>query len=107
MIAGRRARKRPLIRAAAMKAVIVRNLSVIDSAALRHLDPRRARQEGLTTILDKSSLEQAYTRSLSTSGDSSLQLDSVKYLHQLYALHAAGVLTDDEFSAARGRLFDS
>jgi hypothetical protein len=38
---------------------------------------------------------------------SSSQPELTTYLRQLSTLHAAGILTDDEFSAARGRLLGS
>jgi hypothetical protein len=92
MIAGRRARKRSLIRSSAMTAAMVRTLSSLDGVA--------AYQTGAAS-------EFGHTTPTSSYSMSRRQPELTMYLRQLSALHAAGVLTDEEFSAASGRLFGS
>lgn len=107
MIAGRRARRKPLIRAAAMKAVVARNLSILDGTIRRKQDQRRDRQEGLTSYSKEISAEQTQATSVSNFTRASSQPEAMGYLRQLAALHAAGVLTDEEYFSARDRLFGS
>jgi hypothetical protein len=91
MIAGRRARKRPLIRNASVNAVITKNLSASKEAVRPNRDQRGIHQDGA------SAFPAQYFDSIQLS-------ESLRYLQQLSALRAAGVLTADEFVAARGRL---
>ena len=106
MITGRRARRRPLIRSGAMAAVIVRSLSTMDSAVKHNHEQENAAQNGESTYPRGSASGQGYTMPLSESA-APAQPEITKYLRQLSALHAAGVLTDAEFSLAKGRLFGS
>jgi hypothetical protein len=92
MIAGRRDRRRSLIRSNAVTSVMARSLSSRNGAA--------AFQRGSVSEFGYSVPVPSYTRSSS-------QPELTTYLRQLSTLHAAGILTDDEFSAARERLFGS
>jgi hypothetical protein len=92
MIAGRRARKRSLIRSIALTEVRARTLSSTD---------------GVAVFQAGSPSELGHTTPLSANGFPAPQQELTMYLRQLSTLHAAGVLNDEEFSAARGRLFGS
>jgi|WetSurMetagenome_2_1015567.scaffolds.fasta_scaffold672486_1 hypothetical protein len=92
MIAGRRDRKRSLIRSSAMTAAMARSLSTIDGVA--------AYQSGAAYNI-------SYARSTSPATITSSQPELTSYLRQLSTLHAAGILNDEEFSAARERLLGS
>ena len=92
MIAGRRARKRSLIRSSAMTAAMVRTLSSLDGVA--------AYQSGVPSELGHANPTSSFSMS-------ARQPELTMYLRQLFTLHAAGVLTDEEFSAASWRLFGS
>jgi hypothetical protein len=92
MIAGRRARKRSLIRSSAMTAAMVRTLSSLDGVA--------AYQSGAPSELGHANPNSSFSMS-------ARQPELTMYLRQLFTLHAAGVLTDEEFSAASWRLFGS
>jgi hypothetical protein len=85
MIAGRRARKRSLIRSKAMTAAMAGTLSSMD---------------GVATFPMGSSYDLNHSVPAP-------QPELRMYLRQLSTLHAAGILTDEEFSAARTRLFGS
>jgi hypothetical protein len=92
MIAGRRARKRSLIRSGAMTAAITRTLSSMDGVS--------AFQRGPSSEPGRISTLPSYTHATS-------QSEMVMYLRQLATLHGAGILTDEEFSAAQARLMGS
>ncbi len=92
MIAGRRDRRRSLIRSNAMTSVMTRSLSS---------------RNGVTAFQRGSASEFGYHASVPSHTMSSSQPELTTYLRQLSTLHAAGILTDDEFSAARGRLLGS
>jgi hypothetical protein len=92
MIAGRRDRKRSLIRSNATTAVRVRSVSSMDGVP--------AFEKGLSPEFGLSIPVSPFTRSAS-------HPELMMYLRQLCALHAAGILTEEEFSAARGRLMGS
>ena len=92
MIAGRRERKRPLIRSSAMTAAVAKSLSPRDGAA--------AFQRGSSTGFGRIASGSPYAMSES-------QADMATYMRQLSILHAAGILSDEEYSAARGRLIGS
>ncbi len=108
MIAGRRARRRTLIRPDAMTSVLARTLSAVDSVVRRAPDPKNSRQSGQVTFSNGISTENTYSTPVpSNDPASSSQYEMIRYLRQLSALHDAGVLNDNEFAAARGRLFGS
>jgi len=92
MIAGRRQRKRPLIRSDARVSAVTRGLS--------QKDDMPAYQSGSYAEFGLVSSVFPYTQS-------AIQPELTVYLRQLSGLHAAGILTDDEFLAARGRLIGS
>jgi hypothetical protein len=92
MIARRRDRRRSLIRSNAVTSVMTRSLSSKNGVA--------AFQRGSASEFGYNAPGPSYTRSSS-------QPELTAYLRQLSTLHAAGILTDDEFSAARGRLLRS
>ena len=84
MIAGRRARTRPLIRAA-RSVVIASSLFAAEGMSGRSPGNKTARQDGAAVFPS----------------------ESMKYLQQLSTLQAAGLLTDEEVSAAKRRLLGS
>jgi hypothetical protein len=92
MIAGRRHRRRSLIRSNAMTSAMVRSLST---------------KNGVAAFQNGSASEIGYAALLSPSTLSAPRLEMTTYLRQLSTLHAAGILSDDEFHAARGRLLGS
>ena len=92
MIAGRRDRRRSLIRSNAVTSVRTRSLSS---------------KNGVAAFPWGSASEFGHTASVPSYTRSSPQPELTTYLRQLSMLHAAGILTDDEFSAARGRLLGS
>ena len=92
MIAGRRDRRRSLIRSKAVTGVMARSLSS---------------KNGVAAFQRGSGSEFGYTAPVHSYTVSSSQPELTTYLRQLSSLHAAGILTDDEFSAARGRLLGS
>ena len=92
MIAGRRDRRRCLIRSNAVTSVMARSLSAKNGVA--------AFQRGSASAF-------GYTAPTPSYNMPSSQPELTMYLRQLSTLHAAGILTDDEFSAARGRLLGS
>ncbi len=92
MIAGRRDRRRSLIRSNAMTAAMARNLSS---------------RNGVAAFQRGSSSEFGYAASMSPNSISASQPELTTYLRQLSTLHSAGILTDEEFSAASGRLLGS
>jgi len=92
MIAGRRDRRRSLIRSNAVKSVITGSPSF---------------KNGVAAFRKGSSSEFGYASHVAPYGMSVSQPELTMYLRQLSTLHAAGILTDDEFSAARGRLLGS
>ncbi len=92
MIAGRRDRRRSLIRSKAMAAVMARSLSPKDGVAAYQMGP---------------SSEFGNAIPASPFAMSGSQPDLKMYLRQLSTLHAAGILTDEEFQAASGRLLGS
>lgn len=91
MITGRRARKRSLIRSGATPAVMIKSLSTMDGPP----------------NFQAGSANSGRTTPLSTFAMPTPQQEVTAYLRQLSILHSAGILTDDEFSAARGRLLGS
>ena len=90
MIAKRRARKRSLIRSNIMNAALTKTLSSMEDASTIQTGSFASHVTPLSS----------YSRPV-------LQSNLTNYLHQLSTLHAAGILTDEEFSAARTRLFGS
>jgi hypothetical protein len=92
MIAGRRDRRRSLIRSNAVTSARARSLSSKNGVA--------AFQRGSATEFGYNAPVPGYTMSSS-------QPELTTYLRQLSTLHSAGILTDDEFSAARQRLLGS
>jgi hypothetical protein len=92
MIAGRRDRRRSLIRSNAVTSIIARSLSS---------------KNGVAAFQRGSASEFGYNAPVTSYNMSSSQPELTMYLRQLATLHAAGILTDDEFSAARGRLMGS
>ena len=107
MIIGRRVRRRTLIRPATVTAVLARTLSAVDGVVRRTPDSKNSRQNKPVTFSNGTSTEQAYPAPLSSYDPSTSQHDMMRFLRQLSALHDAGILTDDEFAAARGRLYGS
>lgn len=108
MIAGRRVRKRTLIRSDAMSSVLARTLSAVDGVVRRSPDQKKnPRQTGPVSFSNSSPDAKIYPEPLSQYDPSSSQQEIMKYLRQLSVLHDASVLTDDEFSAAMCRLFGS
>ena len=89
MIAKRRARKRSLIRSHVMNTAMPKTLSSMG---------------GVMAIGSK---DLGYAKPFQSHSRPVLQTDITAYLRQLSILHAAGILTDEEFSAARERLFGS
>lgn len=102
MMAGRRDRRRPLIRSGAMAAVIIRN-----GGTKRSQDLNSEWQNDQAALSKATVTGPSYTMLPSQNAASSSQPELGRYLRQLSALHAAGVLTDKEFSAAKARLFGS
>ena len=100
MMTGRRARRRPLIRSEAME----KTLPAMDSMTGRSQDQG---DNGLAAVLKAYPSEEGYLTPLSLHAASLPQPGLTRYLQQLSALHAVGVLTDNEFSAAKRRLFGS
>lgn len=97
MIAGRRARKQTLIRVPAKTSIIVRNLSGVGDLVRRRRNPK-----------SQTDPSQQVEDTKSAPWDISLPFsDSMMYLQQLSTLHEAGVLTDEEYLMARGRLLGS
>ncbi len=92
MIAGRRDRKRPLIRSKAVAAVTYKNLSPMG---------------GVTALQKETSPGPIQDKAVSSFAMSATPPEITTYLRQLSSLHAGGILTDDEFSAASGRLLGS
>lgn len=107
MIAGRRARKRSLIRLNAGSACNSQNRSTFDGTTPLGQKQGSVRSEIPKLVLKSSPAETAYTTPLSPYAASASQPELSRYLRQLTALHAAGILTDDEFLAAKARLFGS
>jgi len=64
-------------------------------------------KNGVVAFQRGSASEFGYNAPVPSYTRSSLQPELTTYLRQLSTLHAAGILTDDEFSAARGRLLGS
>ena len=92
MIAGRRDRSRSLIRSKAMAAAMARKLSPRDGVA--------AFQRGDPSEFGKVTPPSPFAMPVT-------QRELTTYLRQLSTLHAAGILTDEEFHAASGRLIGS
>ncbi len=92
MIAGRRDRRRSLISSNAVTSVLAMSLSS---------------RNGVTAFQRGSASGFGYHAPVPSSTMSSSQPEMTTYLRQLSTLHAAGILTDEEFSAARGRLLGS
>jgi hypothetical protein len=92
MIAGRRDRRRSLIRSNAVPSAMTRSLFSKNGV--------KAFQRGSASEFGYSGPVPFYTMPSS-------QPELTTYLRQLSTLHAAGILTDDEFSAAKGRLLGS
>ena len=92
MIAARRERRRPLIRSNARAAAITRGLS---------------QKDGMPAFQNGSYAEFGHVPSVFPYTQAAIQPELIAYLRQLSGLHAAGILTDDEFFAARGRLIGS
>ncbi|HJS17982.1 MAG TPA: hypothetical protein VJ785_04495 [Anaerolineales bacterium] len=100
-------RKRPLIRTVSLKAVITKNLSVDQDVVKQRQDQWDVRHNG-ASALPKGYISDSSRNSLPTQYAKSIPLsESLKYLQQLAALQAAGILTAEEASAARGRLLGS
>jgi len=89
MIEKRRARKRSLIRSSALNPARAEFLSSMDGVADSQMGPSTMDH---TTPLSPYAIPQS---------------DSKMFLRQLSSLHAAGILTDEEFSAASMRLIGS
>lgn len=64
-------------------------------------------KNGVAALQRGSASEFGYNAPVPSYTMSSSQPELTLYLRQLSTLHAAGILTDDEFAAARGRLFGS
>ncbi len=92
MIAGRRDRKRPLIRSNAMAGVMAKKLSPMGD---------------VKALQKERSLGSIQNRPVSSFAMSATPPEITTYLRQLSSLHAGGILTDDEFAAASGRLLGS
>jgi hypothetical protein len=83
-------------------AAIARN-----GGAKRGQDPRNERQNGQAAVLKTTAIERGFTTPFTQYPVSAPQPELSQYLRQLSILHAAGILTDEEFSAAKGRLVGS
>ena len=92
MVAGRRDRRRSLIRSKVTIAAITRKLS-----------PR----DGVAAFQKETSSEFGLTPPAFPDTKSASDLELTTYLRQLSRLHVAGILSDEEFSAATGRLLGS
>jgi hypothetical protein len=92
MIAGRRDRKRSLIRSKAIPTVLAGSNSSMD---------------GLPAFQEGSSAEFGHTTPVSPYTRPASHPELMMFLRQLSTLHAVGILTNEEFSAARGRLMGS
>lgn len=92
MIAGRRDRRRSLIRSKVMAAAMTRSLSPKDGVA--------AFQRGDTSEFGSATPVSPFAMPVA-------QPELTTYLRQLSTLHAVGVLTDEEFDAASSRLLGS
>jgi hypothetical protein len=64
-------------------------------------------KNGVAALQSGFSSKFGYAIPVSPSASSASQPEMTMYLRQLSTLHAAGILTDEEFSAARGRLMGS
>ncbi len=91
MIAGRRDRRRSLIRSKVMAAALARSLSPKDGVA----------------AIQRGSSDFGNATPASPLAVPGFQPELTVYLRQLSALHEAGILNDDEFHAASGRLLGS
>lgn len=92
MIAGRRDRRRSLIRSRVKAAAMVRSLSTKDGVA--------AFQGGDSSEFGNATPPSPFAMPVA-------QPELTTYLRQLSTLHAVGILTDEEFHAASGRLLGS
>jgi hypothetical protein len=92
MIAGRRDRKRSLIRSRVMASAMAKNLSLKDGVS--------ANKRGSSSDFGNAASASPFSMSAS-------QPELTMYLRQLSTLHAVGILTDEEYLAVRGRLLGS
>lgn len=101
MLAGRRARKRPLIYSQAVTTVTAWGAGSIPG------QEARLTWQDTQVVMWKASVSRPGPVQRPEQTASTSQLELSRYLRQLQGLHAAGILSDDEFSAAKGRLFGS
>lgn len=106
----RRARGRPLVRAAATTAVVAGTAAAVGGAVRHHQDQKYAQQDAAAYQ------QQGYYPEQYPSPEPGAYAEPEQYappspgselmaqLQQLAALHASGVLTDEEFSAAKQKL---
>ncbi len=92
MIAGRRDRRRSLICSTAMASTMAKSMSSTN---------------GVAAYARGSSSEFGYATTASPYPMSASKPEMTTYLRQLSTLYAAGILTNEEFRAARGRLLGS
>jgi hypothetical protein len=92
MIAKRRARKQPLIRSNSLATILTRAQSSTD---------------GVSEVQSGAFSDLGHTTPLSKNAIPAPQYELTMYLRQLTTLHVAGILTDEEFSAASCRLLGS
>jgi hypothetical protein len=102
MMAGRRDRRRPLIRSKALPAITARN-----GNNKQNPESNNGMQNDRAEVKNSSTSDTVYTKPLSPYTASTAHLELSRYLRQLSALHDVGVLNDDEFLAARRRLSGS
>ena len=113
MRAGRRMGRRPLVRAAATTAVVAGTAAAVGGAVHHHQDQKYA-QQGMGSAPPQDyypeQTEPQYApqeyESLPPAAPSAGS-ELMAQLQQLSSLHAAGVLTDDEFAAAKQKLLSS
>ncbi len=103
MVTSRRIRSKPLIRLTASGPV---SNGAVGSHKERNYPDKKYTRSNSDSVILWESLSRQSTGSRPDAGPVPGQ-DSMAYLEQLYMLHDAGILTDDEFSAARQRLLGS
>ena len=101
MMAVRRDRRRPLIRSNAIVTALARN------GMIRQSHGQKSEQQNSQAAVMKAAFSEAGHAQIQKHDAYTSQLELSRYLRQLSSLHAAGVLTDDEFATAKGRLFGS
>jgi hypothetical protein len=102
-------RRRPLMRAAATTAVVAGTATAVSGRVRRRQDNRDQQAADAQAYQDQQAYaQQAYQQPVAAPppapASTGMSADAIEQLKQMGALHEQGILTDEEFAAAKAKL---